>query len=129
MKIIVLTAAAAVLVLGACSERGETAPAAAAAAPPADPTAHMARTAMAGLPQSCLELADKMDRYRTCATTKFGAGADPAEMAAGIEQAQAQVVSMAADLRKLPAAEAAEACSANHEMMDSMGENIVGPDC
>ena len=93
MKMIVLAATAAVLALGACSESGEKAPAAAEA--PADPTAHMARTAMAGLPQSCLELADKMDRYRTCATTKFGAGADPAEMAAGIEQAQAQVVSMA----------------------------------
>lgn len=130
MKMIVLAATAAVLALGACSENGEKAPAAAAAAePPADPTAHMARTAMAGLPRSCLELADKMDRYRTCVTTKFGAGADPAEMAAGIEQAQAQVVSMAADLRKLPAGEAAEACSANHEMMDSMGEDIVGPNC
>jgi hypothetical protein len=128
MKIIALAAVSTALALAACSNAEDKAAPAAAEAP-ADPNAHMARAAFEGLPQSCLELADKMDRYRTCATTKFGAGADPAEMAAGIEQSQAQAVSMAADLRKLPAADAAEACSANHEMMDNMGQDIVGPDC
>lgn len=131
MKMIVLAAAAACLALAACSNAEDKAPAAPAApaAAPVDPAAHMARTAFEGLPEACLQLADKLDRYRTCANKKYGEHANPADMATATEQAQAQAVSMAADLRKLAPATAAEACSANHEMMDSMGQDIVGPDC
>jgi hypothetical protein len=138
MKIIVSAAVAALLALGACSQAEDKAaePASAsnaapvaAAAPAAAPAATgLAKGAFVGLPQSCQELADKMDHLRGCVAKAAQGQLSAAEIAATDEQSRQQAVAMATDLRALGPEQAAEACTANHEMMDQMKQAMAG-DC
>lgn len=132
MKMIVPAAVAALLTLTACSQAEDKAaepasapaPAPAAAAAPAGET--LARTAFAGLPESCMVLADKMDRLRACASKMVEGQLTPDQVAQEAAEAKTKAEAMATDLRNLPAGQAAEACTANHELMDQMGEAMVG---
>lgn len=137
MKIIVSAAVAALLALGACSQAEDKAAepasassaAPAAAAPAATPAATgLAKAAFVGLPQSCQELADKMDHLRGCVAKAAQGQLSAAEIAATDEQSRQQAVAMATDLRALGPEQAAEACTANHEMMDQMKQAMAG-DC
>lgn len=137
MKIIVPAAVAALLALGACSQAEDKAAepasasnaAPAAAAPAAAPAATgLAKAAFVGLPQSCQELADKMDHLRGCVAKAAQGQLSAAEIAATDEQSRQQAVAMATDLRALGPEQAAEACTANHEMMDQMKQAMAG-DC
>ncbi|RZJ25091.1 MAG: hypothetical protein EON85_13620 [Brevundimonas sp.] len=128
MKIIVPAALAALLTLAACSQGEDKAvePASAATPAPAAAPVGLARAAFAGLPESCMVLADKMDRLRGCAAKMVEGQVTPEQIAAEAESAKTQAEAMATDLRDLPAGQAAEACTANHEVMDKMGEAMVG---
>ncbi|MFC7378195.1 hypothetical protein [Brevundimonas sp. GCM10030266] len=130
MKIIVPVAVAAVLALGACSQGEDKAVEPAAAVPAAEPAAPagLARTAFAGLPESCMVLADKMDRLRGCASRMVAGQLTPEQVAQEEAGAKTKAEAMATDLRNLPAGEAAEACTANHDLMEKMGQAMVG-DC
>jgi hypothetical protein len=137
MKIIVPAAVAALLALGACSQAEDkaaepasastAAPAAAAPAAPAAATG-LAKAAFVGLPQSCQELADKMDHLRGCVAKAAQGQLSAAEIATTDEQSRQQAVAMATDLRALGPEQAAQACTANHEMMDEM-KQAMGGDC
>jgi hypothetical protein len=134
MKIIVPAAVAALLALGACSQAEDKAAepasastAAPAAAAPAAATG-LAKAAFVGLPQSCQELADKMDHLRGCVAKAAQGQLSAAEIATTDEQSRQQAVAMATDLRALGPEQAAQACTANHEMMDEM-KQAMGGDC
>jgi hypothetical protein len=71
-------------------------------------------------------LADKMDHLRGCASKMVEGQLTPEQTAQEAAEAKTRAEAMATDLRNLPAAEAAEACTANHELMDQMGQAMVG---
>ena len=133
MKMIVPAAVAALLTLAACSQAEDKAAEPASAPTAAQPAAAaapageaVARAAFAGLPESCMVLADKMDRLRACASKMVEGQMTPDQVAQEAAEAKTKAEAMATDLRNLPAGQAAEACTANHELMDQMGEAMVG---
>lgn len=88
--------------------------------------ADITRTAFAGLPESCLTLADKMDEMRRCSIKAVEGQVTPEQLAASEAETKTQAEAMATELRALPAAEAASACTANQEMITSLSA-VMGP--
>jgi len=143
MKMIVPVAIAALLALGACSQAGEqaaepastsnaasedadaAAAAAAAVAPAAPAGAGLAKATFVGLPQSCQELADRMDYLRGCTLKILGPQLSPEEVAEEAAFSRSKAEEMAAEFRNLPAGQAVEACKANHELLDQQSEQLV----